>query len=76
MNHKYIQIKYYHDYSEKRKFKPERGKGAFDDEIAIDEEEKSKYYVDTPYTILKRLEETIRSYSLGGIGKITRILHS
>ncbi|CAD8085189.1 unnamed protein product [Paramecium sonneborni] len=76
MNHKYIQIKYYHDYNDQKKFKPERGKGNFDDEIEFDEEAKTKTYVDTPYTILKRLEETIRGHSLGGISKITRILHS
>lgn len=38
MNHKYIQIKYYHDYNDKKQFKPERGRGTIDDEIAIDED--------------------------------------
>lgn len=47
---------------ESKKYKPEKGKGNFDDEIAVDEDAKTRYYVDTPYTILKRLEDTIRGY--------------
>ena len=76
MNHKYISIKYHHDYSERKQYKPERGRTALEDELGYNEELKQVVYIDTPYSILKRLEDTIRRYSLGGIPNITKILHS
>lgn len=76
MNHKYIQIKYFHDYSDKTTYKPERGRANFDEEVAYKDDTQQVFYVDTPYSILKRLEDYIRRHPLGGVPNITKILHS
>ena len=76
MSHKYILIKYNYDENAQKKFKPERNKTSFEDEVEMDDDMKAIVYVDTPFSKLKRLENKIREHPLGGISKITKVLHT